>query len=188
MLGSSVDLGLLADILDDPDVGGRTRWSRLEPFVTADAPGSLRFRHDLVRAGAYAGLSYRRRRHLHGRAGDAIFARTARPEDVAPALSLHFSQGDRLRETWEWSILAADRAASAAAMTEVVELLQHARWPRPAPPPSPHRRSSPASASGWATQPTGSDGSRSHTMRTRGAAVGARRSRSRPHGCCASTV
>ncbi|MBV9951757.1 MAG: tetratricopeptide repeat protein [Acidimicrobiia bacterium] len=126
VLGSSVDLALLAEVLGDPDVGERARWSPLEPFVTEDGPGSLRFRHDLVRAGAYAGLSYRRRRELHGRAGDAIVARAARPEDAAPALSLHFSQGGRLPETWEWSVRAADRAASAAAMTEVVELLQRA--------------------------------------------------------------
>ena len=37
-----------------------------------DVPGAFRFRHALIRDAAYEGLSYRRRRELHGRVAEAI--------------------------------------------------------------------------------------------------------------------
>ena len=56
----------------------RAAWRRLDEFVAPDGPGAHRFRHALMRDAAYEGLSFRRRRELHARVGDAICERTAR--------------------------------------------------------------------------------------------------------------
>ena len=45
---------------------------RSDEFVVPDRAGVLRFRHDLVRATAYAGLSFQRRRDIHERVGLAL--------------------------------------------------------------------------------------------------------------------
>ena len=64
VIGPSFDLELLDGVLqgDISDVGNLERWRRLGEFVGWDADDVLRFRHDLFRATAYAGLSFRRRR------------------------------------------------------------------------------------------------------------------------------
>ena len=46
--------------------------------ATPTSPGAFRFRHALIRDGAYEGLSYRRRRELHGRVAE-VLERTRRP-------------------------------------------------------------------------------------------------------------
>ena len=47
-------------------------WARLGEFAALDEGGNLVFRHALVCDSAYDGLSYRLRRQLHARAGEAI--------------------------------------------------------------------------------------------------------------------
>ncbi len=127
VLGGTIDLQVLSAVLDDPSVGEAGRWAPLASFVVPGGRGSLRFRHDLLRVGAYEALPYRRRRRLHGRAGDAILAEAGeRSGGLSSALSMHFAAGGRHAEAWAWSVRAAEEARAAAAMTEVVELLQRA--------------------------------------------------------------
>ncbi|MGZ4439757.1 MAG: adenylate/guanylate cyclase domain-containing protein, partial [Gaiellaceae bacterium] len=69
-------------------------WDRLAEFVERDpsVAGSFRFRHALIRDAAYEGLSYRRRRELHGRVAEMLEQRHVDdPSEVSELLSLHFS-------------------------------------------------------------------------------------------------
>ena len=69
---------------------GGTRWEAMTQFVLPEGDNGYRFRHDLVRKTAYEGLSYRRRREIHGRVA-ALERRVAgRENDEAALLSLHF--------------------------------------------------------------------------------------------------
>ena len=93
---------LIVDVLeDDPQVGAASEaWDRLGEFVERDpdVPGAFRFRHALIRDAAYEGLSYRRRRELHGRVAEVIEQRHAdRPEEAAELLSLHYFNAGRWR-------------------------------------------------------------------------------------------
>ena len=91
VLGVSFSGSLIVGVLeDDPQVGVASEaWDRLGEFVERDpeVPGAFRFRHALIRDAAYQGLSYRRRRELHGRVAEVIEQRHAdRPEDAAELL------------------------------------------------------------------------------------------------------
>ena len=63
-----------------------------------------------MRDAAYEGLSFRRRRELHGRAARAIEARTTTPEEAAELLSLHWLQAEGYEPAWRYSRIAGDRA------------------------------------------------------------------------------
>ena len=100
-------------------------WDRLAEFVERDplVAGGFRFRHALIRDAAYEGLSFRRRRELHGRVADVLEERNAAdPYDVAELLSLHFSLAGRLPETWRYSCEAGRRARAKWANRDAVEL------------------------------------------------------------------
>jgi class 3 adenylate cyclase/tetratricopeptide (TPR) repeat protein len=100
-------------------------WDRLAELVERDpaVAGGFRFRHALIRDAAYEGLSFRRRRELHGRVADVLEARNAAdPFDVAELLSLHFSLAGRAPETWRYSCEAARRARAKWANRDAVEL------------------------------------------------------------------
>jgi len=104
-------------------------WDRLAEFVERDplVPGGFRFRHALIRDAAYEGLSFRRRRELHGRVADVLEERNAAdPYDVAELLSLHFSLAGRLPETWRYSCEAGRRARAKWANRDAVELYRRA--------------------------------------------------------------
>ena len=111
VLGERFSGSLIAEVLeDDPNVAaGSEAWDRLGEFVerAPDMPGAFRFRHALIRDAAYEGLSYKRRRELHGRVAEVIEHRTAgRPEDAAELLSLHYFSAARWGEAWRFSLLA----------------------------------------------------------------------------------
>jgi class 3 adenylate cyclase/tetratricopeptide (TPR) repeat protein len=104
-------------------------WDRLAEFVERDplVAGGFRFRHALIRDAAYEGLSFRRRRELHGRVADVLEERNAAdPYDVAELLSLHFSLAGRLPETWRYSGEAGRRAQAKWANRDAVELYRRA--------------------------------------------------------------
>src|SRR5262249_12882105 len=93
VIGALFELDLLAAAVDDTptDVTDLQRWERLSEFVTWEGAGSLRFRHDLFRAVAYEGLSFRRRREMHARIGAILEERAGTAtDDVSNLLSLHF--------------------------------------------------------------------------------------------------
>ena len=81
VLGSVVDIELLADALDRDDVRDAARWRRSTTSSSPRTPRLFRFRHAIHRQVAYEGLSYRRRREVHGRAARAI--RAARRRDAS---------------------------------------------------------------------------------------------------------
>jgi tetratricopeptide (TPR) repeat protein len=77
---------------------------------------AIAFDHALVRDAAYESLSFRRRRELHGHAGEVIEARGG--EDAAEELALHFSMARHHDGTWRYARIAAERAMRAAAPSE----------------------------------------------------------------------
>src|SRR5205814_1010701 len=81
--GPSFDLELIGEILGDElaDAAEPARWQRLAELVVSGGDGTLTFRHDLMRATAYEGLSFRRRREIHGRVGLALEARAGERAD-----------------------------------------------------------------------------------------------------------
>ena len=64
VFGPSFEVGLVEDAIgaEVSGVSETERWNRLGEFVVPMGEHTLAFRHDLVRATAYEGLSFRRRR------------------------------------------------------------------------------------------------------------------------------
>jgi class 3 adenylate cyclase/tetratricopeptide (TPR) repeat protein len=129
VVGASFDLDLLAEILGDEieDVRDPERWRRLGELVERADDDLLRFRHDLVRATAYEGLSFRRRREIHRRVASAIERRAGDDVDaVASLLSLHFFEAGDHEQAWRYSVLAGDAAQERLANVVASELYERA--------------------------------------------------------------
>ena len=139
VLGTSFSGSVIADVLEgDPTAASDSEaWDRLAEFVERDpdVPGGFRFRHALIRDGAYEGLSYRRRRELHGRVADVIERRALdRADESAEVLSLHYYRAERWPETWRYSVEAARKAEEKYANVETTQFLERAleaakTWP-----------------------------------------------------------
>jgi class 3 adenylate cyclase/tetratricopeptide (TPR) repeat protein len=127
VLGGSFSGALIADVLEgDPTAASDSEaWDRLAEFVERDPeiPGSFRFRHALIRDGAYEGLSFRRRRELHGRVAEVVEART--PEALE-LLSLHYYRADDKPATWHFSLEAGRSAQEKWANLEAAEFYERA--------------------------------------------------------------
>jgi class 3 adenylate cyclase/tetratricopeptide (TPR) repeat protein len=127
VLGVSFSGSLIAAVLeDDPTSASDSEaWDRLAEFVERDPdlPGAFRFRHALIRDGAYEGLSFKRRRELHARVAEVLEKRE--PEGVE-LLSLHSHRGERWPETWRHSVSAGRRAQAKWANLEAAEFYQRA--------------------------------------------------------------
>ena len=131
VLGVSFSGALILDVLeDDPLVGAASEaWDRLGEFVERDpaVAGAFRFRHALIRDAAYEGLSYRRRRELHGRVAEVIErSQGDRPEEAAELLALHFHRAERWPETWRYSVDAGRRAEEKYANVEAAQFFEQA--------------------------------------------------------------
>ncbi|HZR94547.1 MAG TPA: tetratricopeptide repeat protein [Gaiellaceae bacterium] len=130
VLGSSFSGDLVPEVLAaDPDAAlDSESWDRLAEFVERDpyVPGVFRFRHALIRDAAYNGLSFRRRRELHGRVADVMQRGAMDEAEIAEALSLHFHFAERREETWRYSMLAAERAKAKYANVEAAEFYRRA--------------------------------------------------------------
>ena len=131
VLGTSFSGAVITDVLEgDPTAASDSEaWNRLGEFVERDpdVPGAFRFRHALIRDGAYEGLSYKRRRELHGRVADVIERREAdRADESAELLSLHYYRAERRPETWRYSVEAARRAEEKYANVETTQFLERA--------------------------------------------------------------
>ncbi|MDJ0791716.1 MAG: adenylate/guanylate cyclase domain-containing protein [Acidimicrobiia bacterium] len=82
----------------------------LNAFLEDDGADRLQFRHALVRDVAYEGLSYRRRKELHLRAGALVLNRSrGLEESVADILGLHFYLGGDADSAWRFCTMAGDR-------------------------------------------------------------------------------
>ncbi|MGH3126596.1 MAG: ATP-binding protein [Gaiellaceae bacterium] len=127
VLGVSFSGAVIADVLEgDPTAASDSEaWDRLAEFVERDPdiPGAFRFRHALIRDGAYEGLSYRRRRELHGRVADVLCRRTP---DAVELLSLHYHRADDKPSTWRHSLEAGRRAQAKWANLEAAEFYERA--------------------------------------------------------------
>ena len=135
VVGPHFSLDLLGEILRDeiPDAGHPERWAYLGEFIVPGDGEELAFRHDLVRATAYEGLSFRRRRDIHSRVGLALEEQLGpRADEEAALLSLHFHQAGHYERSWRYSVLAGDRATSGFAnvvaseqYTQALEAAEH---------------------------------------------------------------
>jgi tetratricopeptide (TPR) repeat protein len=131
VLGVSFSGSLIAEVLeDDAEVGAASEaWERLGEFVERDpdVPGAFRFRHALIRDAAYEGLSFKRRRELHGRVAEVMErSRGDRPEEVAELLSLHYFNAGRWDEAWTYSRAAGEKAAAVHANAEAATFFERA--------------------------------------------------------------
>jgi tetratricopeptide (TPR) repeat protein len=119
VLGVQFDPELLPELVEATEgtTVDEAVWARLAAFVAPTATGR-RFAHGLMRDAAYEGLSYRRRKELHGRAARAIESRTTTPEEAAELLSLHWLQAEGYEPAWRYSRLAGDRARALWANAE----------------------------------------------------------------------
>jgi class 3 adenylate cyclase/tetratricopeptide (TPR) repeat protein len=125
VIGPSFGLDLLEEILPD-GAGDPDRWGRLADFVDWDGPSRLRFRHDLVHAAAYDGLSYARRREIHALVGDAIERHSFDPELDAAVLSLHFLAAGDWARAWRYSVSAGDQARAKYANIDAATFYERA--------------------------------------------------------------
>jgi class 3 adenylate cyclase/tetratricopeptide (TPR) repeat protein len=125
VIGPSFGLDLLEEIL--PEEGGDPeRWGRLADFVDWDGPSRLRFRHDLVHAAAYDGLSFARRREIHALVGAAIERRSFDASLDAEVLSLHFLAAGEWEKAWRYSVAAGDDARSKYANIDAATFYERA--------------------------------------------------------------
>ena len=119
VLGLSFRTEALELILRPDDIAlGAVVEAELRDFIESDGE-RWRFRQALARDVAYEGLSYRRRRELHRRAGAAT-ERLAqgRVEQVADLLARHYSAAQDVDLAWRYARLAAQRARAAYANEE----------------------------------------------------------------------
>ena len=91
VLGSEVDLGLLARLTGDPELREAEAWVELDDFAAA-AGGRLRFRHDLFHLAAYEGLTFADRSALHAAAAVELERQIDTPSAV---LAQHFDRGQK---------------------------------------------------------------------------------------------
>ena len=129
VVGPTFDLPLLAEVLADelPEARDPDRWHHLEEFVVRRDDEVLAFRHDLVRATAYEGLSFSRRREIHGRVGSALETRLGtRAEEEAALLSLHFYEAGDSRRSWQYAVTAGERAEAGFANVVAADLYERA--------------------------------------------------------------
>jgi len=97
-------------------------WQRLDEFVASEGGKTLRFRHALMRDAAYHGLSYKRRRELHARAGFEIERRRRDSDAELDLLALHFFHAHDHDRAWRYSRQAA---VSAEAKFAIVDAAEH---------------------------------------------------------------
>jgi class 3 adenylate cyclase/tetratricopeptide (TPR) repeat protein len=131
VMGATFSGELIAEVLaDDPEASADSEaWDRLAEFVERDpyTPGAFRFRHALFRDAAYEGLSYRRRRELHARVGEAYEHRY--PDSTAEhaeLLSLHFFHAQAWPKAYNYSLVAGERAQAKFANVEAASFYRRA--------------------------------------------------------------
>jgi tetratricopeptide (TPR) repeat protein len=126
VLGQRFRAKLVEELLDGTITTGPSAWRRLGEFVTQDGTGFYRFRHALMRDAAYEGLSYRRRRDLHFRAGESIERERTIDDANLDLLALHFFHGNVPDKAWSYSRRAAQAAQTKFAIVDAAEHLERA--------------------------------------------------------------
>ncbi len=125
VVGPTFELEFIAEILEDeiPDAADPARWEWLREFVGYAGDMAYAFRHDLVRATAYEGLSFERRRDIHGRVAHAL---EERGDEDAGLLSLHFFEAREHEKAWTYAVAAGDRAQATFANVVAADLYERA--------------------------------------------------------------
>jgi class 3 adenylate cyclase/tetratricopeptide (TPR) repeat protein len=122
VLGSQIDVALLAEATGQPELRRSERWDALSGFLERDSRTLLHFRQGLYREVAYQGLSFRRRRRLHADVGQVLERRAGEDwESASELLSLHFHEAQDWSRSWRYSVIAGDRARSKYAHAEAAE-------------------------------------------------------------------
>ena len=124
VLGSTMNRTLASRVLERPDLVDAETWQRELGDLVMVGDDTARFRHDLVRVAAYEGLSIRRRRELHRRAGDVIEAwgESVPLADPVAALAFHATGSALPDRIIRWNREAAEAAMTKGAM-EIAESL-----------------------------------------------------------------
>lgn len=126
VLGIEFDVETFAYLAGEPissvEVLAR-RWAGLAEPAAADR---MRFSSQVVRDVAYETLSFRKRRDLHGLAGNAIEASASGDDVPAELLSLHFLHARRYEKCWRYAVMAARRAGSLYASASAAQLYERA--------------------------------------------------------------
>jgi tetratricopeptide (TPR) repeat protein len=120
VLGTSFGRVVLDELLEPEEVvlDAATRRD-LARFIEPDGEERWRFRHSVTHDVAYQGLSYRKRRELHGRAGEVIERLAGGDTDsVAGFLALHYTEAGDHEKAWRYGVIAGDRAKGAYANVE----------------------------------------------------------------------
>ncbi len=123
VIGSRFLPDIAREAIDDLPGPSDPSWGRLAEFV--DTSGDeWRFTQSLVRDTAYEGLSYKERREVHARTGEAIEARYDDPFGMSELLSLHFHSAAANEPSLKYSQHAADKANSAFAFREAATFFE----------------------------------------------------------------
>ena len=118
VLGATFDRVLASRVLGRPDLGLANTWeAELGDLVVVDGD-EVSFRNDLVRTAAYEGLSVRRRRAVHRRAGEIIeeWDDSVPIADPVGALAFHASGAGLPERIVRWAGEAAEAAIAKGAM------------------------------------------------------------------------
>jgi class 3 adenylate cyclase/tetratricopeptide (TPR) repeat protein len=122
VLGSAIDITVLADATENPTLRNSARWDSLDGFLVRESPVLLRFQQGLYREVAYHGLSFRRRRQIHADVGRVLERRSGEDwESSSELLSLHFHEARQWDRSWRYSVIAGDRARAKYAHAEAAE-------------------------------------------------------------------
>ncbi|MGH3471642.1 MAG: tetratricopeptide repeat protein, partial [Nocardioidaceae bacterium] len=127
VLGVSFPLTVLQGLLEREGLALDGRSMRvLARFLHREPGNRIGFRHEVMRAVAYEGLSFHRRRQLHEQAGVALEATAAGGDPMPELLSLHFFHAGRYDKAWTYSREAGLRARAKFANHEAVGFLTRA--------------------------------------------------------------
>ena len=127
VLGSIVDVNLLAEATGEIRLRNRERWTSLSGFLELGADGRYRFEQAMYRSVAYEGLSFRRRRQIHSSVGRVLERRAGEDWiDFSELLSLHFHHAGDWERSWRYSIIAGDRARTKYAHAEAADFYRRA--------------------------------------------------------------
>ena len=129
VVGQWFDLDVLREVVagELQDVTDIRRWHRLSDFVERGSDDAFFFRHELFRVAAYEGLSFRRRREIHGLVGTALEQQFAgRTDEAAGLLSHHFLEAGDGPRAWRYSVVAGQRARSRLANVDATEFFGRA--------------------------------------------------------------
>lgn len=120
VLGRSFRADVKEQFLDEAGLHLDSATSKeIDRFLEAEDDVRLRFRHTMIQAVAYGGLSYRKRRELHARAAEVIERLAGDdPDDAAEVLALHFFESGNPVKAWHYSRVAGDKALRTYANAE----------------------------------------------------------------------